>query len=101
VGQLRQTAVSWTNQFVPSLSIIFQSIPSFLTPCPISPLSSRVAIEIISSPSPAISSLSGVREPDDVREGEGGGNALDGSLAMGRNDLDGVVGPGLYMSLEW
>jgi len=56
---------------------------------------------MISSPSPAISSLSGVREPDDVREGEGGGNALDGSLAMGRNDLDGVVGPGLYMSLEW
>jgi hypothetical protein len=41
-----------------------------------------------------------VREPEDVREGEGGGNALDGSLAIGLSDLDGVVGPGLYMSLE-
>jgi hypothetical protein len=42
-----------------------------------------------------------VREPDEVREGEGGGKALDGSLAMGLSDFEGVVGPGLYMSLEW
>lgn len=49
---------------------------------------------------PRRSSRSGVREPDDVREGEGGGKALDGSLAIGLSDLDGVVGPGLYMSLE-
>jgi hypothetical protein len=42
-----------------------------------------------------------VREPEDVREGEGGGKALDGSLAIGLSDLEGVVGPGLYMSLDW
>ena len=54
------------------------------------------------SPSlPTVSSRSGVREPDDVREGEGGGKALDGSLAIGLIDLDGVVGPGLYISREW
>jgi hypothetical protein len=56
----------------------------------------------IESPSLVPSSpLSGVREPDEVREGEGGGKALDGSLAMGLSDFEGVVGPGLYMSLEW
>jgi hypothetical protein len=55
---------------------------------------------IVSPSLPRRSSRSGVREPDDVREGEGGGKALDGSLAIGLSDLDGVVGPGLYMSLE-
>jgi hypothetical protein len=54
----------------------------------------------MSPPLPKMSSRSGVRDPDEVREGEGGGKALDGSLAIGLSDLDGVVGPGLYMSLE-
>lgn len=47
-----------------------------------------------------LSFLSGVREPDDVRDGEGGGNALEGNLAIGRSDLDGVLRTGLYISLE-
>lgn len=54
-----------------------------------------------SPPLRRLSSLSGVREPLEVREGDGGGNALDGSLAIGLSDLEGVVGPGLYISLEW
>jgi len=56
---------------------------------------------MISPSLPTLSSRSGVREPDDVREGEGGGKALEGSLAIGLSDLDGVVGSGLYISLEW
>jgi hypothetical protein len=64
-------------------------------------VSSRVLIGRISPPISHFSFLSGVREPDEVRDGEGGGNALEGSLAIGLNDLDGVLGPGLYMSLEW
>ena len=60
-----------------------------------------MTIGIVSPWLPRRSSRSGVREPDDVREGEGGGKALDGSLAMGLSDLDGVVGTGLYISLEW
>ena len=55
---------------------------------------------MISPSLPTLSSRSGVREPEDVREGEGGGKALDGSLAIGLSDLDSVVGPGLYISLE-
>ena len=59
-----------------------------------------MTIGIVSPSLPRRSSRSGVREPDDVREGEGGGKALDGSLAIGLSDLDGVAGPGLYISLE-
>jgi hypothetical protein len=54
-----------------------------------------VTIGIVSPSLPKVSSRSGVREPDDVREGEGGGKARDGSLAIGLSDLEGVVGPGL------
>lgn len=59
-----------------------------------------MTIGIVSPSLPKVSSRSGVRDPDEVREGEGGGKALEGSLAIGLSDPDGVVGPGLYMSLE-
>jgi hypothetical protein len=85
---------------VPSLSIIFQSTPSFRTPYPTSSGTSGSGPS--SSPAEFGTSLrwlfdcrEDVAEPaiDDTegeREGDGGGNALDGSRDIGRNDLDGV-----------
>ena len=87
------------HQFVPSRSIIFQSTPSFLTPYP-SSSGSSLRSSGTATPFPFSRCATGVDDPDKPaideaegdREGDGGGNALDGSRAIGRS-FDGVDVP--------
>jgi hypothetical protein len=97
-----------TYQFVPSLNIIFQSTPSFLTPVPTSASPSTTSASSllesgIACPAPTDGPACAPFEfgegvgPKALSEGErlgdGGGNARDGRRAIGLRDL-GVAGLG-------
>jgi hypothetical protein len=77
---------------VPSLSIIFQSTPSFLTPYPTSLASTTSGPSTIVSSSRIVLESTGdednplIELTEGEREGEGGGKARDGNLAIGRSD---------------